>query len=132
MKERKLPELDDEFAKSLGMETTSMDELREKIEEEMLQQSRLAADHRFEDLAIQALIDISEVELPPLLVEHEVDHMLSDQAEAMRRQQLSMEDYLSTVGRALSRFRKRRGPRPRSALSGASPFSHSEKKRVWR
>ena len=116
VKERKLPELDDEFAKSLGMETTSMDELREKIEEEMLQQSRQAADHRFEDLAIQALIDISEVELPPLLVEHEVDHMLSDQAEAMRRQQLSMEDYLSTVGKSVEQIQEEARPQAEERL----------------
>ena len=41
VKERKVPELDDEFARSLGMETNSMEELREKIEEEMTNQSRL-------------------------------------------------------------------------------------------
>ena len=116
VKERKLPELDDEFAQSLGMETTSMEELREKIEEEMLNQNQLAADHRFEDLAIRALIDISEVELPPLLVEHEVEHMLSDQAEAMRRQQVSMEDYLSTVGKSVEELQEEARPQAEERL----------------
>ena len=110
VKERNLPELDDEFAQSMGMETTSMEELREKIEEEMLKQNQLAADSRFEDLAIRALIDISEVELPPLLVENEVENMLADQAEAMRRQQVSMESYLSTVGKSVEELREEARP----------------------
>ena len=116
VKERKLPELDDDFARSMGMETTSMDELREKIEEEMLNQNRQAADHRFEDLAIRALVDISEVELPPLLVESEVDHMLSDQAEAMRRQQVSMEEYLRTVGKSVEELQEEARPQAEERL----------------
>ena len=116
VKERKMPELDDEFARSMGMETNSMEELREKIEEEMTNQSRLAADNRFEDLAIRALVDLSEVELPPLLVENEVDHMLSDQAEAMRRQQVSMEDYLSTVGKSVEELQEEARPQAEERL----------------
>ena len=116
VKERKLPELDDDFAQSLGMETTSMEELREKIEEEMLKQSQMAADNRFEDLAIRALVDISEVELPPLLVESEVDSLLSDQAEAMRRQQVSMEDYLSTVGKSVEELQEEARPQAEERL----------------
>ena len=99
------------------METTSMEELREKIEEQMTSQSRLAADHRFEDLAIRALIDLSEVELPPLLVENEVNQMLSDQAEAMRRQQVSMEDYLSTVGKSVEELQEEAQPQAEERLT---------------
>ncbi len=116
VKERMMPELDDEFARSMGMETNSMEELREKIEEEMTNQSRLAADNRFEDLAIRALVDLSEVELPPLLVESEVDQMLSDQAEAMRRQQVSMEDYLSTVGKSVEELQEEARPQAEERL----------------
>ncbi len=116
VKERKVPELDDEFARSLGMETNSMEELREKIEEEMTNQSRLAADHRFEDLAIRALVDISEIELPPLLVESEIDNLLAGQAEAMRRQQVSMEDYLSTVGKSVEELQEEARPQAEERL----------------
>ena len=116
VKERKVPELDDEFARSLGMETNSMEELREKIEEEMTSQSRLAADHRFEDLAIRALVDISEIELPPLLVESEIDNLLAGQAEAMRRQQVSMEDYLNTVGKSVEELQEEARPQAEERL----------------
>ena len=40
-------------------------------------------------------------DIPPLLVDHEVEHMISEQAEAMQRQQLNMEDYLSSVGKTI-------------------------------
>ena len=76
----------------------------------------MAADHRFEDLAIRALVDISEIELPPLLVESEIDNMLAGQAEAMRRQQVSMEDYLNTVGKSVEELQEEARPQAEERL----------------
>ena len=42
---------------------------------------------------------MSSIDLPPLLVDHEVQHMLSEQSEAAQRQNVRMEDYLKTVGK---------------------------------
>ncbi len=101
VKEQTLPELDDEFAKSLNIEVETQVALREKLKEDMLKHHQTIADQNYQELAVQALIEGANLELPPLMVDHEVEHILSEQAEAMQRQQLKMEDYLSTVGKSI-------------------------------
>ena len=110
IKERKLPDLDDEFAKSLNIEAETVVELRERLQEDMLNRNRRMADQSYQERAIQTLVDGTQVELPPLLVDHEIEHILSEQAEAMQRQQLKMEDYLSAVGKSLEQVQEELRP----------------------
>lgn len=99
VKERVLPELDDEFAKSLGAESETISDLREKISDDILKHNQTMSDQQYQETVVQALIDSTSIDLPPLLVDHEVRHMLSEQSEAAQRQNLRMEDYLKTVGK---------------------------------
>ena len=106
VKERKLPETDDEFAGSLNMGVKTLAELRSKLEENLRAQSQRAADSRFEEQVVQTLTGRVQVELPPILVEDEVGHILSEQAEALGRQQVSMEEYLSNVGKSVEQLQE--------------------------
>ena len=107
VKERKLPDLDDEFAQSLnidGVETVA--ELMDKLREDMLKHNQQIADQHYQEQAVKALIEGAQMELPPLMVDEEVNHILSEQAEALQRQQLKMEDYLSTVGKSVEQLQE--------------------------
>jgi trigger factor len=107
VKERNLPNLDDEFAKSLNMEgADTVSELMDKLREDMLRHSQQTADQRYQEQVVQELIDGAQMELPPLMVDAEVNHILSEQAEAMKRQQVNMEDYLSTVGKTVEQLQE--------------------------
>jgi trigger factor len=106
VKERKLPDLDDEFAASLNIEVETVAALMDKLQEDTLKHNQTMADQRYQELAVQALMDGAQVELPPLMVDHEVEHILSEQAEAMQRQQVKMEDYLSTVGKSVEQLQE--------------------------
>ncbi len=98
-KERKTPELDDDFVKTINMGVETYDELRAQFREDLLLQNQNAADQRFEDLVIKAVIEESELDLPEILIDEEIHHMLGEQEEALRRQQMSMDSYLSTIGK---------------------------------
>jgi trigger factor len=106
VKERNLPDVDDEFAASLNMDVKTAAELREKLEHNLREQGQHDADHLFEEQVVQALIDGAKVELPPLMVEDEVEHILSEQADLLRRQQLSIEQYMSTMGKSLEQLQE--------------------------
>jgi len=106
VKEQTLPELDNEFVKSLKIEVETPAALREKLKEDMLKHNQTIADQHYQELAVQALVEEANVELPPLMVDHEVEHILSEQAEAMQRQQVRMEDYLSTVGKSIEQLQE--------------------------
>ena len=110
VKERKLPDLDDEFAKSLNIEVDSVPALRDKLNEDMLRRNRLVADQKYQEQAIQTLMEGAQVEVPPLLIDHEVEHMISEQQEALQRQQLRMEDYLSTIGKSVEQIQEELRP----------------------
>jgi trigger factor len=110
VKERKLPDLDDEFAVSLNIEVETVAALRDKLREDMLKHNQTIADQHYQEQAVQALLDGTQVELPPLMVDHEIEHLLSEQAEAMQRQQVKMEDYLSTVGKSVEQLHEELRP----------------------
>lgn len=106
IKKRNLPELNDEFAKGLNMAVETLAELRDKLGEDIRKRLQQVADQRYQERAVQALLEGAKVELPPLLVDHEVEHILYDQAEAMKRQQVSMEEYLGTVGKSVEQLQE--------------------------
>lgn len=106
VKKRNLPELNDEFARSLNMGVETLVELRDKLQEDIRNRLQQIADQQYQERAVQALLEGVQVELPPLLVDEEVEHILSEQAEAMQRQQVKMEDYLSTVGKSVEQLQE--------------------------
>jgi trigger factor len=67
IKEKKLPILDDEFAKDVGL--TSLAELQQKVRENLQQDATAKADKEMEDQLFQALIDNHSFSVPATLVE---------------------------------------------------------------
>ena len=111
VKERALPDLDDEFAAGLNMDDVdSVTALRDKLQADLLQRNRLIADQQYQEKAVQTLLEGATIEVPPLLIDHEVEYMLSEQQEAMQRRQLRMEDYLSAVGKSVEEIQEEMRP----------------------
>jgi trigger factor len=73
---KELPEVDDEWAGSLGEEFDSVATLRTKIRENMERQSVQEADHRLRADLMQKLLDRHEFEVPQSLVEHQTSYRL--------------------------------------------------------
>jgi len=99
IKEQKLPDADDDFAVSLNMDVSTYVDLRNKLEQDMVRQVEGAAERNFENQVIQAVLENSNLELPDIMVDDEIHHLLADQEDALRRQRLGMEEYLNIVGK---------------------------------
>jgi len=67
IKEKKLPNLDDEFAKDVGL--TSLAELKAKVRENLEHDAKTKADKEVEDQLYQALVDSHNFTVPATLVE---------------------------------------------------------------
>jgi trigger factor len=94
--ELKMPEVNDEFAKGIGIET--MDELRKKLQEnmqkEMDQRSSDAAEiEMLEKLVAQA----SFSEVPEILINEEVRRMQHELQHSIEEQGMKWDDYLSSI-----------------------------------
>lgn len=71
---KELPEVDDEWAQSLGDEIESVDQLREKIREDVEAQAKNEAEGRVRTDLLRQLVDGNEFELPERLVAHQTEH----------------------------------------------------------
>ncbi len=92
--EEKLPEVTDEFATQVEAEIGSVEELRDRIRSDLQNRAEDRTRMDFEQRAIEAVVEISEVEFPSVLVETEIHRLMEDQARTLRMQGLSFEQYL--------------------------------------
>ncbi len=73
---KELPDLDDEWAQSLGDEIESLAQLRTKIRGDLEQQVKQEADNKMRGALMRQLVEAHEFELPERLVEHQTEHRL--------------------------------------------------------
>ena len=78
IKEKSLPELDDEFAKSLGQGFETLESLRQRVASNLKAMAEENERRRLEEKAIEALVEQSKVDFPPVLVEHEIDRLIKE------------------------------------------------------
>jgi trigger factor len=85
IKEEILPEINDDFAKSLGPGIENIEELKKEIKDNLKSSAEGKAKASFEDKLIETLIEKSELEYPSIMVDMEVNNLISQYL-----QQLSM------------------------------------------
>jgi len=73
---KELPELDDEWAQSLGDEIESLADLRTKVHADLEAQAKDDADVRLRADLVRKLVEAHAFELPERLVEHQTEHRL--------------------------------------------------------
>ncbi len=73
---KELPDLDDEWAQSLGDEIESLAQLRTKVCADLEQQVKQEADNKMRGALMRQLVEAHEFELPERLVEHQTEHRL--------------------------------------------------------
>ncbi len=90
--EKVLPELDDEFAKTVGVADLSA--LRQSVRGELAHASFHEGRDEAAEKALQHAIDTATLEIPDILVDDELDHMVTDLKERLRQQGLAYEEFL--------------------------------------
>ncbi|HZE72033.1 MAG TPA: trigger factor [Pyrinomonadaceae bacterium] len=80
---KELPELDDEWAKSLGEDFDSVETLRTKIREDLEQRANVEADHRVRSALLRSLLEAHQFEVPETLVQHQTSTRLQEVVQNM-------------------------------------------------
>lgn len=96
VKEKKLPELDAEFAKQVSegkQETVAA--LREAVREDLTEAAARFGELAFEQAVVKALVDGAQVEVPVALVDHEVMHGVEELEKRLQQQGLRLDRYLA-------------------------------------
>jgi trigger factor len=97
VKGKKLPDLDDEFAKTAS-EFDTLEELRADVKEKLGQLKGAASDAAIRDRALQALIDRVDVELPQLLIDQETESRVASTQRRAEAQGTTLEEVLRSSG----------------------------------
>jgi trigger factor len=90
--EKVLPELDDEFAKTVGVQ--DLGTLRKTVRGELAHAAFHEGRDEAAEHALGHAIDTAKVDVPDILVDDELDHMLADLKDRLRQQGLSYEEFL--------------------------------------
>lgn len=97
IKEKELPELDDEFASEVS-EFETMAEYRESVKKNLTEKKEKDAKNAKEEAAIQAVVEDSEMEIPEPMLESQQKQMVDEFAQRITMQGLSMEQYFQFTG----------------------------------
>lgn len=104
IKVKELPALDDEFAKEAS-EFNSLDELKEDIKKKLEEQNEETANREFENAIINAAIEVAKIDLPQVMVEKEIDVMVSDLENRLKYQGLTLDQYMEFTGNTNEKMR---------------------------
>jgi trigger factor len=98
VKQKRLPELDDDFAIEAGG-FDSLDELRAELEERIGQADRRAIEGEFREAAVDAAVAASAIEIPHELVHAKAHDMWHRTARRMASQGIDPNEYLTMTGK---------------------------------
>lgn len=98
VKEKRLPDADDELAAEAGGFDT-LEELRGEIESRLAERDEQAIDQEFRQGVVDAAAERSSVELPDDLVHAKAHEMWSETARRLRSQGIDPDRYLEMVGK---------------------------------
>ena len=116
VKEKLMPPLDDDFAKGVG-QYENIQALEDRVRADLRERAEAAARRQIEENVMKALVEGSRIEMPPQLVEHEVDHLIEQEQEELRRRRERLEDYLQSLRKSPEEWREELRPVARQRLS---------------
>jgi trigger factor len=99
IKQRTLPELNDDFAKEANHHgTETLADLRAHLEEDLLEEKTQNADVEFGNQLLTKVVEASEVDIPDVLIEEETDSLVADFKNRISQQGYTMELFTQITG----------------------------------
>ncbi|MCR5830884.1 MAG: trigger factor [Lachnospiraceae bacterium] len=109
IKEKELPELDDEFASEVS-EFDTMAEYREDVKKNLTEKKVKEAKDKKEDAVIEAIVKDSKMEIPDAMIDTSVKNMVNDYARRLQSQGLSLDQYFMFTGLNMEKFAEQMRP----------------------
>ncbi len=92
VEEPTLPEIDEEFIKSYGVEEGTIEAFRADVQTNMGRELATALLARLKNSALEALYTQFDIAVPGTLIDEEVENLMKPYLETAKRQKLSLED----------------------------------------
>lgn len=109
VKARTLPEVNDEFAQSLG-DYATLEDLRAGLRKMLEQQAERDYNVDYENQVLDKIIETSVIRYPPSLLEEEINGVIEDLQERLAEQNLDLDLYLKSEGKDIEALREELRP----------------------
>jgi trigger factor len=103
IRERNIPELDEEFVKKMG-DFETVDAFREDLKNRMIAGAEESADEKVRKEIIDQIVSKSNVCFPDALLEHELEHELDDLKSEMVKRRVTPAQYMKSMGKTEEEF----------------------------
>ena len=101
------PKLDANFAKMVSNnEIKTMNSLRKKVKTSVEENHKQQSEYEYQNNAINELIKISNIELPPLMIERETQNEIEQLENLAKRFKMTLEEYLTKNNQNLDETKK--------------------------
>ena len=105
IKEKELPELDDEFASDVS-ECETLEEYRQEVEKKLTERKQAEARERVEDQAVDQAADNAQMDIPQPMIDLQVRQMEEDMGYRFQMQGMSKEMYFQMTGLTEERMKQ--------------------------
>jgi trigger factor len=99
IKRLNLPALDDEFAQDVS-EADTLADLKQDIQHKLEERRKKEEEDYIRNAVVEVVADNAEVDIPAVMIDHEVDHMYSHFVQNLSYQGLNIELYTQLTGQS--------------------------------
>ncbi|MGX9758391.1 trigger factor [Clostridioides difficile] len=107
VKVKELSTLDDEFAKDTS-EFDTLDELKADVRAKLEEEAKNKADAEIRNSVVEKVAENTEIEIPEVMVEHQIDNMLNELNYQLQYQGFGLQQLLEMTGRTMEELREER------------------------
>ncbi len=98
IKIKELPEVDDDFAKDVGEDYETVDDLKAGVKKELEEAKQANADRDFESKVLEKLADLVKAEIPEVMFKNRAEDNLNNFAQRIGQQGIDVDTYLHYMG----------------------------------
>lgn len=107
IKEKVMPELNDEFASNVS-EFETMADYKADIKKNLEKMNEERAKVELENKIIDKIVENAEVSVPEILIHRELDEMMRDMSYKLMYQGITLEDYAKYIGKTVEQLKEER------------------------
>ena len=105
IKEKEVPEIDDDFVKDVS-EFDTLDELKASKREELQKAAEARAEDQMKNSVIEKIFEANDIDVPDVMVEEEIDSALQQFDQQLRVQGMDLNTYVQYMGEDMNKFRE--------------------------
>ena len=109
IKEKQIPEIDDEFAAEVS-EFDTLDEYKADVKAKIKEQKENEGKQKKEDQAVEKAVANATMEIPKAMIDEQVRQMVNEFAQNMQYQGISFEQYCQITGMTLEKIQEETRP----------------------